>query len=144
VSEGQDRRWRVGAYAICRRDDEVLVVRASSRTTVEGGWFLPGGGLEFGEAPEDAVVRELREETGLTGRSPRLAGVTSDVHVGRQGDEIFVVRILFDVDVDPGELVFEAHGTSDEARWVPRDEVRALGALPYVLVALGLDASKNR
>jgi 8-oxo-dGTP diphosphatase len=142
VPDDQDRHWRVGAYAICRRDDQVLLVRASTRTTVEGRWFLPGGGLKFGEPPLHAVLRELHEETGLTGRSPRLAGVTSDLHTSRSGSAIFVIRVLFDVDVDPGELVFESHGTSDSARWVAMGEVRALGALDYVLVALGLDAPK--
>ncbi len=142
MADEVDRHWRIGAYAICRRDAEVLLVRASSRTTVEGRWFLPGGGLEFGEAPSDAVLRELHEETGLTGRSPRLVGVTSDVHTARRGASVFVVRLLFEVDVEAGELVFEADGTSDAARWVPLDEVEALGALPYVLAALGLSASK--
>jgi 8-oxo-dGTP diphosphatase len=142
VPDDADQHWRVGAYAICRRGDEVLLVRASSRTTVEGRWFLPGGGLEFGEPPHDAVLRELHEETGLSGRSPRLAGVTSDLHASRSGRATFVIRLLFEVDVDAGELVFEAHGTSDAARWVPIGEVRALGALDYVLVALGLETSK--
>jgi 8-oxo-dGTP diphosphatase len=142
VADDEDQHWRVGAYAICRRGDEVLLVRASSRTTVEGSWFLPGGGLEFGEDPHDAVLRELHEETGLTGRMPRLVGVTSDVHTGRRGGAVFVIRLLFDVDVGAGELVFEDHGTSDAARWVRLDEVRDLGALDYVLVALGLAEAK--
>jgi ADP-ribose pyrophosphatase YjhB (NUDIX family) len=132
--------WRVGAYAICRRGDEVLVVRASSRTTVEGRWFLPGGGVEFGEPPEDAVLRELTEETGLTGHDPRVAGVTSELHTRRDGRRVFIVRLLYEVDVEDGTLVHESGGTSDEARWVRVDEVRALGAIPYVLVALGLEA----
>jgi hypothetical protein len=73
---------------------------------------------------------------------PRLVGVTSDVHTGRRGGAVFVIRLLFDVDVDAGELVFEDHGTSDAARWVRLDEVRALGALDYVLIALGLAEAK--
>jgi 8-oxo-dGTP diphosphatase len=142
VTHAEDQHWRIGAYAICRRGDEVLLARASSRTTVEGRWFLPGGGIKFGEAPSGAVLRELEEETGLTGHDPRLVGVTSDLHDRRDGGRFFVVRLLFEVDVDDGELVAESEGTSDEARWVPMDEVRALGATPYVLVALGLDAEK--
>ena len=142
MTDGVDQHWRVGAYAICRRRSEVLLVRASSQTAVEGQWFLPGGGLRFGEPPDVAVLRELREETGLTGRSPRLVGVTSDVHERARGGQMFMIRLLYEVDVDDGELVAESHGTSDDARWVPLDEVLALGATPYARYALGLDASK--
>jgi 8-oxo-dGTP diphosphatase len=142
VAGTEDQHWRVGAYAICRRGDEVLVVRASRQTAVEGCWFLPGGGLGFGEPAADAVLRELREETGLAGRMPRLVGVTSDLHERPEGGRVFVIRLLFEVEVEDAELVAESHGTSDEARWVPLDQVRALGATPYVLVALGLDAEK--
>jgi ADP-ribose pyrophosphatase YjhB (NUDIX family) len=134
--------WRIGAYAVCRRADEVLLVRASSRTEVEGSWFLPGGGLEFGEQPEAAVLRELQEETGLNGTDPRLVSVTTGLRARADGTEVFTVRLIYAVDVaDPGgALAFERHGTSDEARWVPLDEVAALGAMPYVLAALGLSA----
>lgn len=134
--------WRVGAYAICRRGDEVLLVRASSRTLVEGRWFLPGGGVEFGEAPEDAVLRELTEETGLTGATPRIAMVYSEVHERPGGDRVFSVRLIYDVDVRDGALVEERGGTSDEVRWVRTTDVDAIGPMPYVVAALGLDASK--
>jgi 8-oxo-dGTP diphosphatase len=142
VTDVEHQHWRVGAYAICRRPSEVLLVRASSQTTIEGRWFLPGGGLRFGEPPELAVLRELREETGLTGRSPRLVGATSDLHDRPDGGRLFVVRLLFEVVVDDGELAAESNGTSDAARWVPLDEVRSVGAMPYVLYALGIDAPK--
>ena len=133
--------WRISAYAVCRQGSEVLLVRASSRTDVEGSWFLPGGGLEFGEPPGAAVLRELAEETGLTGRDPSLKSVASDLRGRDNGTVVFTIRLIYDVEVlDAESLTFERHGSSDEARWVPLDEVEALGAVPYVLVALGLSS----
>ena len=137
----EDER-RVGAYAICRRGDDVLLVRASSRTMVPGRWFLPGGGLEFGEDPASAVLRELREETGLHGRDPRLVTAMTDVHTRRDGHRVCTVRLIYEVAADDGELVFEEGGTSDEARWVPLGEVAEVGATPYVLAALGLSTPR--
>ena len=59
---------RPGVYALVFRDNLLLVVEAPA------GYFLPGGGIDAGESPEDALRRELLEEAGLTVASMTEAG----------------------------------------------------------------------
>ena len=63
-----------GACALVVRDGQVLLVRHS----YVAGWLLPGGGVGRGEAAEDAVLREMGEEIGLTASArPVLFGLYS-------------------------------------------------------------------
>ena len=55
----------------------LLLVKRSVEPKI-GFWCLPGGFIELGEAPDQAALRELKEETGLSGKIHSLLGVTSD------------------------------------------------------------------
>lgn len=130
------RLTRVAAYAICLEDDRLLLCRLSPGELAVGQWTLPGGGIDFGEAPADAVVRELGEETGLSGEITGLADVLSwSRSVAEPGgfDGAFqAIQIVYRVRITGGALRDEPDGSTDAARWFGRVE---LDALPLVDLA---------
>ncbi|WP_189329261.1 NUDIX hydrolase [Actinoplanes ianthinogenes] len=130
---------RVAAYGVCRAaDGSVLLTRGSDLSSYPGVWSLPGGGVEHGEHPADAVVREFAEETGLTVGVTGVRGVTADVVAHPDGPAEHTDRIFYDVTITGGELRPETDGTTDLAEWVPSAAVAGLPLLPFTARALGV------
>lgn len=132
------------AVAAILRDDRgrVLFQRA------ETGWGLPAGGIEPGESPAEAVVREVYEETGLRVRPERIVGVFG----GRafrvrypNGDEVEYTAVVFECVVVGGRLE-AVDGESLELRWFDVDEAPALplGLPTDLLVHRSLEARFER
>ena len=141
------RVQRLAAYAVIVRGDQILLSRLSERVTQQELWSLPGGGVDHGEDPRDAVVREVHEETGLTAEVGDTAHVFS-LHLpdtwrrGRRVDA-HSVRIVYQGWVAPDARdprVVEVDGSTAEAAWQPLSAVLD-GTLPTVsLVAQALAA----
>lgn len=123
------RLQRIAAYNVCRdANDRLLLVRLSDRTERPGWWTLPGG-VEFGEHPEKAALRELREETGLAGRIVELLAVDSiarAITIDGVPHDYHSVRIVYRTEVVERELHDEREGSTDHAAWCARDELDAL------------------
>jgi 8-oxo-dGTP diphosphatase len=131
------RQQRVAAYAVVARAEEVLLARWTGPRGPE--WTLPGGGLDFGEDPADAAVREVREETGYTVRLDGLLFVNSFRRVLPDAPVDFhAIQIVYAASVIGGDLVYEVDGSTDMAAWFPIAEVPALTRVQ--LVDLGLAA----
>jgi ADP-ribose pyrophosphatase YjhB (NUDIX family) len=144
-ADGVPRVTRVAAYALCTDRDAILLCRIApgSTTSDDGFWTLPGGGLDFGEQPAAAALRELDEETGLLGEVIGLAGVDSwskrflDPEDGVT-KHMHGVRVIYHVQVTGGELRDEPGGSTDTCRWVPRHELSSLQVVDLVNVGVGL------
>ena len=112
MSRALPKLQRVAAYALILRDDQILLTRLARKVSADEKWHLPGGGLDHGEDPRDALVREMREETGLDAEVGETAHVYS-AHLpsmwrqGRRWD-YQALRIVYDA-------------------WVPADAPRTSG-----------------
>ncbi len=121
-----------------RDEPEVLLCRLAPRVTSQELWTLPGGGLDHGEEPRAALLREIAEETGLNATVGETAHVYS-AHLpraSRDGEAIdfHALRIVYDawVPIDaPEPRVVEVDGSTVEAAWHPLASVRS-GAVPVV------------
>lgn len=138
---------RVAAYAVIERRGKILLTHW--RRGHLHGWTLPGGGLEAGEDPKDAVVREVLEETGLDARVGRLLGVDSRVMVREEvpegtDPELHTIRIVYRASVQDGPLQNEVDGSSDEARWVSLKDLNSLKTLSLVQTGLRMAGLARR
>jgi 8-oxo-dGTP diphosphatase len=133
---------RVGAYGLVVDQGRVLLAHFSV-PGLEPGWTLPGGGLEFGEDPSAAAVREVFEETGYRIELTSLLG-TDSVHLSpeQRGTPgvlpLHSFRLIYAARIVSGELMSETNGSTDEARWFEFHEVTSLERVPLVDTALRL------
>ncbi|MEV0036303.1 NUDIX hydrolase [Streptomyces sp. NPDC056909] len=136
-----NQELRVAAYAVCVQGEQILLARWVARDGTKR-WTLPGGGMDHGEDPVDAAVREVEEETGYTAEMTALLGVDSirrryPRKLGSFAD-FQGLRIIYEARINGGSLRPEADGSTDLAAWFPLDAVQELDRVELVDTGLGL------
>ena len=132
-------RTRVAAYLVAFDDGAVLLCRIAPGYPGAGSWTLPGGGVEWGEHPEDALVREVYEESGFALESYTYLGIDSlvldptETHRGFHG-----IRLIFTATVQGEPRVTEIDGSVDAAAWVPLDDLATTPTVSLVDIGLRL------
>lgn len=116
---GRTENVELTVLCLIRRENEYLL---QNRVKTDwSGYTLPGGHVELGESIVDAVVREMKEETGLTIFHPKLCGVKQfPIENGRY------IVFLFTAEEFSGDVVSSEEGTMC---WVNKNEVTSLNTV---------------
>ncbi|MFZ0075342.1 MAG: NUDIX domain-containing protein [Exiguobacterium undae] len=113
---------------IVRHDNRILIVQRAANDSGGGTWECPGGKIDFGEQPEDSLIREIREETGLTITVDKIAYASSILtHPDRQ----VILLVYFCTAVTSSVTLSEEH---DAYLWADESMIRQQIA-PSILTA---------
>jgi len=114
----------ISSLAVILHGGRVLLIKRGVEPH-KGHWCPPGGVIDEGESPEEAAVRETREETGLDVRVLEKLGEVLGPVTGRYLG-VFLCAVEGGV-LDPSEP------ETSEARWFPYEELHRLKMPPFIM-----------
>ena len=123
----QPPQVRVGVGVFILRDGKFLMQQRQGSHGADT-WSVPGGHIEYGETPEEAAIREVREETGCEITNLRFAAVTNDIFAN---DHKHYVTWWLTSDWRCGEPSITEPDKCKEQRWVDFDTLPQPLFLPW-------------
>ncbi len=106
----------LNAYLVLFNKDRLLIVKRGNDL-----WEFPGGGVDWGEDPQKAAIRETKEETGLDATNVRMVTITSATYE-KGDDEKHSVYVVYKGETDSEDV--KLSGEHKEYRWLTLTEAK--------------------
>jgi len=119
---------------VCNDRGEILLLQRSATDDRRPlGWDLPGGNVEYNEDPNEAVLRELKEEAGITTSDSQV------FYVGTETKDHYIVTLLYKGTADSSDVTLSSE--HEQFKWIKAEDIIRF-AMPekYVKAALMLAA----
>jgi 8-oxo-dGTP diphosphatase len=135
------KHTHIGVYAVIIRNNSILLI-SKARGPYTGKYDLPGGSIEFGESPDDALRREVVEETGLRCINCQLINTLSHIeqYSDTAGDPVTLhhIGIIYHADVDDNEVINTAGDNQDSlgAAWHSLTDIDINQLSPFARTAV--------
>ena len=109
--------------AILRDSDKILIARKAKGKPLEGFWEFPGGKIEFGETPEESLVRELMEEMDIKVKVNEYIGES----IYDYGNGKVISLLGYSAEIVEGDIKLTDH---DRYEWVTLEEINKYDIAP--------------
>lgn len=120
----KNQRGGTSALIINNKDQILLVKRADDDDFLPGSWELPGGGVEYGETAQEAIIREIKEECGIEIEVLKPVAV-ADYFI----NDTQILEICFLC--DPKCLDIKLSHEHSDFKWLKIDAIRTLDTSDY-------------
>lgn len=129
----------IASAVLITQDGKIFLARKKAGGVYEGTWAIPGGGIDAGETKEDAMTREVHEETGID--VAHLSAELVDVGKGESektlketGERVLVQMTFYDFRVmlkdDAAHIAVHLADEFDSYQWFAKDELATIAMSP--------------
>lgn len=115
-------KTRIIVSAVIERDGDLLFGKKKSNVgPYPNTWHLIGGGVHEGESLNDAIIREVKEETGLDGEIIESLGFDEDYEPDKHGEKTHYIFLVFLVRYISGEI--KANDDIEKLAWISKEKL---------------------
>lgn len=130
-------KQRLSVRALIRSDEKILLLRrATGRETILGRFELPGGKIEYGEQPEDALRRYLHDDVGVHVQTAQLFDAIT--YIDHDDRDIQYAVIVYNVALQQENSVIQLGENYNRYEWVVESEIQRLSITDLTQLVLGI------